>query len=74
MFRRTLVLGAAIGQLICSDIAKTEYTKDEVTVRTSLSIGVSSLPDDGATVTELTRRADEAMYRAKRDGRNRVSV
>jgi GGDEF domain-containing protein len=32
-----------------------------------VSIGISVFPRDGATVTELIRRADEAMYVAKGD-------
>lgn len=38
----------------------------------SLSGGVSTFPDDGRTSAELIRAADEALYRAKKDGRNRV--
>lgn len=44
-------------------------------VRITLSLGVASHPLLGAaTPAELLRRADEAAYRAKRTGRNRVVV
>ena len=38
----------------------------------SLSIGVAEAARDEA-VTEVVRRADEALYRAKQAGRNRVA-
>ena len=36
------------------------------------SIGLASLAPDDADAASLLRRADEAMYRAKRAGRDRV--
>ncbi|HET9029801.1 MAG TPA: EAL domain-containing protein, partial [Candidatus Aquilonibacter sp.] len=36
------------------------------------SIGSSQYPDDGTTPEELMSRADNAMYRAKYSGRNRI--
>jgi diguanylate cyclase (GGDEF)-like protein len=37
-----------------------------------VSVGVASLGPAGDTVDELLARADEALYEAKRQGRNRV--
>ena len=42
--------------------------------RVSASIGVAFFPDDGRVGDVLIARADEAMYLAKRAGRNRVHV
>jgi diguanylate cyclase (GGDEF)-like protein len=38
----------------------------------TVSIGVASYPDDGATASEVREQADQAMYWAKRLGRNQV--
>jgi len=40
----------------------------------TLSIGVSSFPENGPTVEALLRTADSALYRAKDEGRDRVVV
>ena len=40
----------------------------------TVSIGGGIFPDDGASVDELFRTADERLYAAKRAGRNRVMV
>lgn len=38
----------------------------------TISIGLSCAPEDGTTAEELLRKADDAMYWAKRLGRNRI--
>ncbi len=43
-------------------------------VPVTASLGVASLPSDGEDVGDLVRAADEALYRAKRGGRNRVEA
>ena len=39
----------------------------------TVSVGVATYPEDGATRNDLTHAADEALYRAKRAGGNTVS-
>lgn len=46
-------------------------TRDE-RLSVTISIGVAQSGSDGNTPSELLRRADERMYRAKQEGRNRV--
>jgi two-component system, cell cycle response regulator len=41
--------------------------------RVSISIGVATFPDDAREVQTLFEAADQALYRAKREGRNRVA-
>ena len=41
-------------------------------LKVTISLGLSVFPDDGGTAEELIERADQALYRAKNGGRNRV--
>ena len=41
-------------------------------VVSSVSIGLASYPEDGATLDALAAHADGALYSAKQDGRNRT--
>lgn len=38
----------------------------------TVSIGIAIAPEDGLRRSVLLKRADEALYRAKQEGRNRV--
>lgn len=40
----------------------------------TISVGVAAFPDHGSTSEELLAAADEALYRAKAQGRDRVAV
>jgi diguanylate cyclase (GGDEF)-like protein len=40
----------------------------------TVSIGVSTFPDDGSDAPSIVNQADKAMYQAKNSGRNRVCV
>jgi diguanylate cyclase (GGDEF)-like protein len=41
-------------------------------LRLTVSIGVASCPRDGSTLDDLVKHADDAMYQAKSQGKNRV--
>jgi diguanylate cyclase (GGDEF)-like protein/PAS domain S-box-containing protein len=40
----------------------------------AVSMGVALFPDHGSTISEVLGAADQALYRAKREGRDRVSA
>jgi diguanylate cyclase (GGDEF)-like protein/PAS domain S-box-containing protein len=46
------------------------YDLDGIQTAVGVSIGISFAPDDASSAAELMRRADLALYRAKRDGRD----
>jgi len=41
-------------------------------LRVTISGGVATFPGDGETTSELLKAADQALYRAKSDGRNKI--
>ncbi len=53
---------------------KEPYNIDGHTINISCSIGIAVYPDHGETELTLMKHADEAMYRAKNQGRDNVTV
>jgi diguanylate cyclase (GGDEF)-like protein len=51
---------------------RTAVAAGELSIRFTLSVGVSSLAAETDTLQSLLERADTALYEAKRGGRNRV--
>ena len=49
-----------------------DFEREGVSLRPTLSLGAAAYPEDGATRADLTRAADEALYRAKRSGGNTI--
>jgi diguanylate cyclase (GGDEF)-like protein len=47
---------------------------DECPIQLSISVGISFLEDKEQTLTQLINQADEAMYIAKKSGRNRINL
>jgi len=54
-------------------VVRESYTMDGHTLTISCSLGVAVYPDDGLDEIALTKSADEAMYRAKAEGRDSVA-
>jgi diguanylate cyclase (GGDEF)-like protein len=53
-------------------VVRPGHTK--MTHHITVSIGIASFPDDSSDPIELVEMADSALYRAKREGRNRVAA
>jgi len=54
---------------------KLKYKSDDgKELKQSISIGVASCPDDGSRPPDIMRRAESAMIRAKKNGRNQVCL
>jgi diguanylate cyclase (GGDEF)-like protein len=53
---------------------RTMESGSELTISVTISIGVSVFPEHGRTRDELIAAADQALYRAKGEGRNRVCL
>jgi diguanylate cyclase (GGDEF)-like protein len=48
------------------------FRHHDVEVHITISMGISHFPQDGPKLQELVQVADERLYRAKREGKNRV--
>jgi len=59
-----------VAQNIIQKLASSFRLRDEVAY-VSASIGITLYPDDAATIEGLFKNADQAMYAAKNQGRNR---
>ena len=77
-----LILAEASQEIVCqrAEEIRREFPKVPVVYRgqvlesVTVSVGVAMFPEHGATGRDVLRAADDAMYRAKAQGRNRVLV
>jgi len=63
---------AAVASGFVTQVAATPFATSAGPVSVTVSVGLSVLPEHGKTFSELFFRADQALYQAKREGRNRV--
>ena len=61
-----------VAERIRAAVAEATIKAYDATTKATVSIGVAVYPQDGKRVNELIDKADWALYRAKKDGRNRV--
>lgn len=57
---------------IRSSVEHSVFKAYDEKVSVTISVGISSFPEDGVDETSLIESADKALYRAKEKGRNRV--
>jgi diguanylate cyclase (GGDEF)-like protein len=64
----------AVGEKIRGAVAEHRFPLSESQLggALTLSLGVAAYPDDLPEIDVLINRADQALYRAKHTGRNRV--
>ena len=63
-----------IAERLRAMVAASPLVAEGLTVRMTVSVGVAALNVDDMRWEDILRRADEALYHAKQNGRNRVSV
>jgi len=61
-----------VAEKVRVDISRIALPHNGAIIRTSASFGIVTFPQDGRTSAELLRRADLAMYEAKRRGRDQI--
>ncbi|GJM45177.1 MAG: hypothetical protein DHS20C21_20190 [Gemmatimonadota bacterium] len=72
---QTLREGARIvAERIRAAVEAYEFPGEGDGMKITTSMGISQFPEDGDTTRELLEAADNALYQAKRTGRNRVSA
>ncbi len=65
--------GYVVAERIRARLAE-ERARSRAEGRATVSGGVASFPDDGVTGEQLLRKADQALYAAKAQGKNRVAL
>ena len=61
-----------LAERICSTVYAYPFKHDGVKSQLSVSIGIACVPVDADNAEDLIKRADEALYTAKKTGRNKV--
>ncbi len=64
----------ALAERIRTELEKTVFATEMGPLKVTCSLGVAEFPKDGSTKEDLFQRADEALYEAKRGGRNRTCL
>jgi diguanylate cyclase (GGDEF)-like protein len=62
----------AVAERLRQSVLKSPLTDARPAIRASISVGVAAATQDMASFSDLMRAADQALYRAKRAGRNQT--
>ncbi len=65
---------SAVGEQIRSAVESAGLERLGIPLKPTISIGVACYPEAGRDLLELLANADKALYRAKEQGKNRVSL
>lgn len=69
----TPVKGATdVAERIRAAVAETAFEAGGARFHSTVSIGIAAYPEHGRTLDAIIARADQAMYHAKKSGRNRI--
>jgi diguanylate cyclase (GGDEF)-like protein len=61
-----------VAKRLCTAVSQSTFQIDQVNVPLTISIGVSSIHADDTDIGPVLKRADQALYEAKQQGRNQV--
>jgi len=68
----TNAMGIVVAEKLRTILGSTELVLPSGNTRVTISVGVASYPDNGEDMDNLFQAVDVALYRAKRQGKNRV--
>ncbi len=63
-----------LAERLCESVSQVAVSTNEGDIKFSISAGVAQLIPSDEDMASLLRRADQALYAAKREGRNRVAA
>jgi diguanylate cyclase (GGDEF)-like protein len=61
-----------VAERIRQEVERHKFRAYDETITMTISIGIATYPDNGDDVQMLIDKADQALYKAKEEGRNRV--
>ena len=66
----------SLAEKLCDKMHQSDELKklDLKSVELSISIGIASYPESSKTIDKLLKKADSALYAAKKSGKNTVSI